>query len=93
MTEAIDWRASAACRFEDPEVFFPRSGVGRAQQIARAKAVCARCPVRVRCLDLALRIGRTAHGIFGGMTKSERRELIRRSSVTSWPDVTDQPQR
>jgi WhiB family redox-sensing transcriptional regulator len=79
MTDAIDWQESAACRLEDPELFFPKSGVGRAEQIARAKAVCARCPVQVRCLDLALRSGRPAYGIFGGMTESERRELLPRS--------------
>ena len=76
---------SADDGFEDPELFFPMSGVGRAQQTERAKAVCARCPVRVRCLDLALRSGRLAHGIFGGMTERERRELLRRSPATLEP--------
>lgn len=76
MTDALDWRGSAACRVEEPELFFPMPGVGRAQQTARAKAVCAQCPVRVRCLDHALRSSGLTHGIFGGMTGRERRELV-----------------
>src|SRR5918996_2456254 len=91
MMDAIDWWRSAACRLEDPELFFPMSGVGRAQQTARAKAVCARCPVRVRCLDLALRSGRLDHGIFGGMTGRERRELLRRSPATCGDGQTADP--
>ena len=40
------------CR-TDPEAFFPESGntiVGRAQ-IEHAKALCRRCPIRVKCLQ------------------------------------------
>ncbi|MGH3981118.1 MAG: WhiB family transcriptional regulator, partial [Pseudonocardiaceae bacterium] len=41
-----DWRHSAACRDEDPELFFPVGDDGPALvQIAAAKTVCARCPV------------------------------------------------
>lgn len=72
-----DWRQSAACRDEDPELFFPVSDMGPgAQQTARAKAVCARCPVREQCLDYAVENG-LDHGIFGGLTERERRDLMR----------------
>lgn len=89
--DSIDWRRSAACRFEDPELFFPVSGVGpAARQTAQAKAVCARCPVWVRCLDVALQSG-LDHGIFGGMTEGERRELVRRArldaAISQWPEA------
>ncbi|HWM03863.1 MAG TPA: WhiB family transcriptional regulator [Actinophytocola sp.] len=74
-----DWRHEAACRDEDPELFFPVSDIGPgARQVTRAKAVCARCPVRARCLDHALDNG-LDHGIFGGTTERERRDLIRRT--------------
>ncbi|WP_433471098.1 WhiB family transcriptional regulator [Saccharomonospora azurea] len=73
-----EWWHSAACRDEDPELFFPVSNMGpSAQQTARAKAVCARCPVRAECLSYALDNG-LDHGIFGGLTEHERRDLVRR---------------
>jgi WhiB family transcriptional regulator, redox-sensing transcriptional regulator len=72
-----DWRHSAACRDQDPELFFPVSEIGLgARQAERAKAVCARCPVRARCLEYALDNG-LDHGIYGGTTESERRTLRR----------------
>lgn len=76
--DKYEWRHRAACRDEDPELFFPVSDVGPgAVQTERAKAVCARCPVRTRCLSYALDNG-LDHGIFGGMTEHERRELTRK---------------
>lgn len=77
MSNYEDWRQRAACRDEDPELFFPVSDTGPgARQADQAKAVCARCPVRERCLDYALDTG-LDHGIFGGTTEAERRELRR----------------
>ena len=68
-----DWREDAACLDQDPELFFPISEVGLgAEQVKRAKAVCATCPVQQRCLDHALQQGLN-HGVFGGATPQERR--------------------
>lgn len=79
MHDYDDWRERAACRDEDPELFFPLSEHGPgARQTAEAKAVCARCPVRERCLEYALADG-LDHGIFGGLTETERRALRRRT--------------
>jgi WhiB family redox-sensing transcriptional regulator len=73
-----DWAARAACRQGDPELFFPVSAAGPALgQQARAKAVCARCPVQQRCLDYALETGQD-FGVWGGKTEDERRVLRRR---------------
>lgn len=70
-----DWRHAAACRDENPELFFP---VGTAypalQQAARAKAVCRRCPVRANCLAEALATGQ-GFGVWGEMSEDERRSL------------------
>ncbi|MHA6628526.1 WhiB family transcriptional regulator [Pseudonocardia sichuanensis] len=77
-----DWRQLAACRDEDPELFFPVSEIGPgARQADHAKAVCAICPVRARCLDHALD-NALDHGIFGGTTEAERRSLRRRGAVS-----------
>jgi WhiB family transcriptional regulator, redox-sensing transcriptional regulator len=77
MPDFDHWRQRAACRDQDPELFFPVSEIGPgARQADRAKAVCARCPVRTACLEYALDNG-LDHGIFGGTTETERRALRR----------------
>ena len=71
-----DWWPLAACRSEDPEIFFPISSLGSGlHQVAQAKAVCGRCRVRPECLSYAL-ASRQVHGIWGG-TSEEERQLIR----------------
>lgn len=78
-----DWRHGAACRDEDPELFFPISQLGPgAQQTGRAKAVCETCPVRQECLAFAVDNG-LDYGVFGGLTGDERRSLLRRKRRTS----------
>jgi len=72
-----DWRKAGACARADPDLFFPISSTGRALgQIAKAKAICAACPVRQPCLDFALEHD-LAHGIWGGTTPAERQEQRR----------------
>jgi WhiB family redox-sensing transcriptional regulator len=72
-----DWMVSAACRGMNPELWFPVTEVGPgARQVARAKAVCAGCPVRDECLAFALEL-KLAEGVFGGLTPSERAVLVR----------------
>ena len=67
-----NWRLLAACRSIDPDLFFPVSSAGKSlEQVAEARAVCARCLVRRQCLAFALRT-RQAHGIWGGLTAQER---------------------
>lgn len=81
-----EWTHRAACRDEDPELFFPVSEVGPgARQVEQAKAVCARCPVQRECLEFALDNG-LGDGVFGGLTGDERRKLAaaqRRSSTAA----------
>lgn len=67
-----DWRPRAACRFLDPDLFFPISDLGEGLvQTAAAKAVCAGCQVRRQCLAFAFRTGER-YGIWGGTTEQER---------------------
>ena len=67
-----NWRAAAACRFADPDLFFPVSDFGKSlDQAAEAKAICAGCRVRRQCLAFALRT-RQVHGVWGGLTEQER---------------------
>jgi WhiB family redox-sensing transcriptional regulator len=67
-----NWRLAAACRWSDPDLFFPLSSSGRSlDQVARAKEVCAGCTVRAECLAFALRTSQ-AHGVWGGTSEQER---------------------
>jgi hypothetical protein len=76
-----NWRSLAACRTEDPDLFFPLGTEGHwALQIEQAKNLCRRCPVAETCLTEALREegGRyDRYGIRGGLTAPERRNLRR----------------
>jgi WhiB family transcriptional regulator, redox-sensing transcriptional regulator len=73
-----NWRSSGACRSADPDLFFPISGKGPAErQIARAKMICAGCPVREKCLEFALSHDQT-YGIWGGTTAEDRQRDRRR---------------
>ena len=76
-----DWWQAAACRTADPDIFFPVSAHGPGQEdIAQAKAVCARCPVRKQCLQFALATHQV-HGVWGGTTEEERRLLMHAQSL------------
>ena len=71
-----DWRADAACVGADLEIFFPLGDQAHHNlQSAKAKQVCARCPVMATCRAWALRTS-PEFGIFGGLTAHERR-LVR----------------
>lgn len=63
--------ASAECSGYDPELFVPLSE--REYLAMPAKRICARCPVRTQCLELAYRTG-DDWAIMGGLTAQERRE-------------------
>jgi len=80
----VDWRSGAACRTEDPELFFPvGTGEPALVQTARATAVCHRCPVMIRCRTWALVTGQAA-GVWGGLSEDQRRAARRRDR----PDLT-----
>ncbi|WP_331720682.1 WhiB family transcriptional regulator (plasmid) [Streptomyces sp. NBC_01178] len=65
-----------ACAGKDPELFFAH-GLS-VPQIARAKVICARCPLMASCLEGALERGEE-YGVWGGLTEDERRDLTRPS--------------
>ncbi|WP_402465712.1 WhiB family transcriptional regulator [Isoptericola aurantiacus] len=76
-----DESAQAACRVDvaadlteaDDAFFHPEQerGLARFEREQRAKAVCAACPIRWRCLEVAL-ANREPYGVFGGFTPEER---------------------
>jgi WhiB family transcriptional regulator, redox-sensing transcriptional regulator len=73
----MEWRDQSACREVDPELFFPLTASGPSQfQIAKARAVCATCVVRLQCLNWSLDNDVT-HGVWGGLSENERHDLLR----------------
>jgi WhiB family redox-sensing transcriptional regulator len=75
--DAETWRADAACRSVDPDLFFPIGTTGLAlDHIAAAKAVCAGCSVQVACLEFAIESNQDS-GVWGGTSEEERRTLRR----------------
>ena len=75
---ADDWRLEAACNAVGTEEFFPVGQTGDAlHQTARAKLVCASCPVRVHCLEFAVTTNQE-YGVWGGADEDERRAIRRR---------------
>lgn len=75
------WQGEALCRGNHAHLFFAPSTLERKEDRERrelkAKAICSVCPVKPRCLDYALEI-REPYGIWGGLTESERRQLLAR---------------
>jgi WhiB family transcriptional regulator, redox-sensing transcriptional regulator len=75
MSVHASWRADAACRDADPDLFFP-IGTAKAapRQIEEAKRICRSCPAQTQCLAWALD-NRVADGVWGGTTEDERRVI------------------
>jgi WhiB family transcriptional regulator, redox-sensing transcriptional regulator len=75
---SLSWMSRGACRYADPELFFPISAVTgpETRQTEAAKAVCGPCGVRAICLSYALEA--MPEGIWGGTTPDERRTARRR---------------
>lgn len=67
------WKAAGECRSVPPHLFFPERG----ESTKDAKAICARCQVRVECLEFAIE-NCEKFGIWGGTSEKERR-VIRRN--------------
>lgn len=74
----LDWRDDGACTgmtethgaAEVSAIFFPERGAS----LRRAKAICAECPVRERCLEHAL-TQPEKYGVWGGLSEQERRVM------------------
>nr|WP_079767805.1 WhiB family transcriptional regulator [Mycobacteroides abscessus] len=83
-TGRFAWRAEALCRAVDPELFFHpegERGVARRVRQQRARRVCAACPVMETCRQFAIN-SRQLHGIWGGLSETERGRAIGRGDRT-----------
>ena len=65
------WQAYAACVGHPTRLFFPENVAADSARVARAKAVCATCPVTSQCLDAAY-ANDERFGVWGGLDPAER---------------------
>jgi WhiB family transcriptional regulator, redox-sensing transcriptional regulator len=68
----LDWQEHAACRSATLDVFYAED-----ERTQAALELCTECPVRLPCLDYAMR-HREQFGVWGGTTERERRRIFRR---------------
>jgi WhiB family redox-sensing transcriptional regulator len=79
VTDVWDWQMRGTCRGMDSALFFhPENerGAARAGREERAKEICSGCPVLVQCRAHALAV-HEPYGVWGGLTESERDEIVR----------------
>jgi WhiB family redox-sensing transcriptional regulator len=72
------WMDLAACR-GNPEPFLANRG----RTYRQARAICAGCPVRTKCLDFAVAGGRDVMGYWGGTSERQRQWLRARRGAAA----------
>ena len=68
------WYDEAACRGVDVEIFYS----DRPEATSAALQLCAGCPVKDLCLDMAME-SREFFGVWGGTAENQRQRIFRRA--------------
>lgn len=81
-----DWVKQANCLDEDTKVFYPHNG----RDYEARLTICEQCPVKLECLDYALK-HKDINGIWGGSSGIERRELLKdiKNQKIPKPEIID----
>jgi WhiB family redox-sensing transcriptional regulator len=74
LTGLFGWREQAACQGMDTDLFYPTEESDLKPYI---RLICARCPVRVECLNESMRVSED-YGVWGGYLPRTR-QLMRKS--------------
>lgn len=72
------WQQKGLCREVTSDIFFyedQERGENKQARISQARAICSICPVKNECLEFSIRTNQS-HGMWGGLTQDERKELI-----------------
>lgn len=76
---STSWQEHGLCRSSDAAVFFPpihfEPKAEREAREAKAKAICAACPVRDECLEWALD-AEEPFGVWGGQSELDRKRIL-----------------
>jgi len=75
----IGWMSRAACKGEDPEMFFPRYGEAEPRH-GEAVQICAGCPVWKECRQWAFDTD-DRFGVLGGLTPNQRARIRNREKA------------
>ncbi|WP_072687865.1 WhiB family transcriptional regulator [Rhodococcus marinonascens] len=75
VVEIASLRGDLPCRADDPDLWFADSPA----RLEQAKALCAPCPIRSRCLDAALDRGEP-WGVWGGEIFDQGAVIARKRS-------------
>ncbi|KXF51375.1 hypothetical protein AXA44_01300 [Rhodococcus sp. SC4] len=73
------WQRFARCQNMDTDTFYSPEDEGRGPRLRRervAKQICGECVVQLRCQMHAL-LTAEPHGVWGGLSESERRRVKR----------------
>lgn len=88
--ELWEWQRLGRCRDSGQATFFfgpdGEDRRTRNRRVQQAKRVCADCPVQSTCRDHALAAAEQ-HGIWGGLTPSERDAILENSPPRHSPMV------
>lgn len=78
MRQQDTWMDQGLCNGMDINIFFPEAPDPNEQKRLNeeAKAICANCPVMEQCKQYGIE-EKISHGIFGGLTPTERSNIIR----------------
>lgn len=86
-TTGEHWTTQAACAGMNLDDFYVGTtdqsgweGARTGRRLEALRATCHACPVRLQCLDAAIREG-DRHAFRGGTTPPERRRLARKASA------------
>lgn len=79
MTDAVPQFSTVPCAETDPEIFFTEMNNSTLYAINVAKALCDGCWFKDECLKMGLEWD--THGIWGGMTRNERRRYAGRNGI------------
>lgn len=86
-----EWQLHGACRGADSELFFHPYGErepSRSRRERAALAICRTCPVLAECRSYAL-AAREPYGVWGGLTETDRAELLAGRSAPLGPRRRD----
>lgn len=77
VADSWEWQLHGSCRGMDSRFFFHpegERGSARTNREARAKAICASCPVLDPCQGHALAVAEP-YGVWGGLSEGEREQI------------------
>ena len=73
-----EWMKDSLCTDSsiDPEWFFPETELTNTFEVKTALNMCKSCPVRINCLEYAIKSKQT-FGIWGGMRQRQIKDIIK----------------